>query len=160
MAIAYNARMPTLTTLTVGRFIRELITGVSPVSILLEEWGLDHLTYMELRKTKVFQAELASAIREVQSQGADAGYVMRMKLLSEEFFGDIEKIVRDDNAPHSVKMEAIKFCAEMARLKPEKKAEGIAGTTVNFQFGGAIGKLLGVEKILEVTPSLPAPSEE
>lgn len=145
--------MPNLTTLTVGRFIRELITGVSPVSILLSEWGLDADTYMELRKTKVFQRELAAAVNEVQAQGQDASYIMRMRLLSEEFFPDIQAIVRDERAPHSVKMDAIKFCAEMGRLRPEKRTEGPAGTAVTFNFGGNVGKLLGVEKVLEVIPT-------
>jgi hypothetical protein len=100
----------------------------------------------------LFQKELQGAIAEVRAQGADAGYIMRMKLLSEEFFGDIEKIVRDEMAPHSVKMEAIKFCAEMARLKPEKKQDVVAGTAVNFNFGGTLGKLLGTD-VLEVKPT-------
>jgi hypothetical protein len=154
LGICHTAAMPNLTTLTVGRFIRELITGISPVSILLEEWGLDHDTYMELRKTKVFQQELAAAVADVQRQGPDASYVMRMKLLSEEFFGDIEKIVRDDMAPHSVKMDAIKFVAEMARLRPEKKQDAVTGTSVNFNFGGNVGKLLGIDNVLEVKPEL------
>ncbi len=148
--------MPNLTTLTVGRFIRELITGISPVSTLLEEWGIDHDTYMELAKTKVFQKELRAAITDVQSQGPDAAYIMRMKLLSEEFFGDIEAIVRDTNAPHSVKMDAIKFCAEMGRLRPEKKQETAVGTAVNFNFGGNIGKLLNLDSTtLEIKPTPP-----
>jgi hypothetical protein len=146
--------MPNLTTLTVGRFIRELVTGISPVSTLLEEWGLDYDTYMELQKTKVFRAELARAVAELQQQGPDASYILRMKLLSEEFFGDIEKIVRDEMAPHSVKMDAIKFCAEMARLRPEKKVEAQTGTSVSFNFGGSIGKLLGIETpVLEIKPT-------
>jgi hypothetical protein len=144
--------MPTLTSITVGRFIRELITGISPVSVLFEEWGIDADTYAELKRTPLFQKELQGAIAEVRAQGADAGYIMRMKLLSEEFFGDIEKIVRDEMAPHSVKMEAIKFCAEMARLKPEKKQDVVAGTAVNFNFGGTLGKLLGTD-VLEVKPT-------
>lgn len=144
--------MPTLTTLTVGRFIRELITGISPTSVLLAEWGISHDDYLELRKTKVFQRELASAVAEVQAQGSDAGYIMRMKLLSEEFIGDIEKIVRDDQAPHSVRADLIKFVADMGRLKPEKKSDAPAGTSVTFNFGGNVGKLFGVEKVLEVQP--------
>jgi hypothetical protein len=146
--------MPTLTSLTVGRFIRELLTGIAPTSTLFEEWGIDADTYMELKRTPVFQRELQSAVAELKSQGQDAGYILRMKMLSEEFFGDIEKIVRDELAPHSVKMDAIKFCAEMARLKPEKKQEAVAGTAVNFNFGGSIGKLLNLDStILEVKPN-------
>jgi len=151
--------MTNLTTLTVGRFIRELITGISPVSILLSEWGLDHDTYMELKKTKVFRAELERAIQDVQAQGPDAAYVLRMKLLSEEFFPDIQAIVRDEKAPHSVKMDAIKFVAEMGRLRPEKKSDAPAGTAVHFNFGGNLGKLLGIENVLEVQPALPRPDD-
>ena len=154
--------MPNLTTLTVGRFIRELITGISPVSTLLEEWGITHDDYLELQKTKVFRTELQNAIADVQRQGPDASYIMRMKLLSEEFFGDIERIVRDEMAPHSVKMDAIKFCAEMARLRPEKKDAAPAGTTVSFNFGGNVGKLLGLEgqaAVLEVKPEPTATGE-
>jgi len=142
--------MPTLSHLTVGRFIRELITGIAPVSVLLEEWGLDADTYLELKKTPLFRSELESAVAEVHAQGQDAGYIMRMKLLSEEFIGDIEKLVRDEMAPHSVKADMIKFVAEMGRLRPEKKPEVSAGTAVTFNFGGNVGKLLGVEKTLEV----------
>jgi hypothetical protein len=152
--------MPNLTSLTVGRFIRELLTGIAPTSTLFEEWGIDHDTYMELKRTPVFQRELQGAIAELKSQGQDAGYILRMKLLSEEFFGDIERIVRDEMAPHSVKMDAIKFCAEMARLRPEKKDAAPAGTTVSFNFGGNVGKLLGLEgqaAVLEVKPELPKP---
>lgn len=146
--------MPTLNHLTVGRFIRELLTGIAPVSVLLEEWGLDADTYLELKKTPVFQRELETARSELAQQGQDAGYIMRMKLLSEEFIGDIEKLVRDEMAPHSVKADMIKFVAEMGRLRPEKKTEGAAtGTQVTFNFGGNVGKLLGVEKVLEVKPN-------
>jgi hypothetical protein len=145
--------MPALTSLTVGRFIRELLTGIAPTSVLFEEWGIDHDTYMELKRTPAFQRELQGALAELRSQGQDAGYILRMKMLSEEFFGDIEAIVRDELAPHSVKMEAIKFCAEMARLKPEKKDAVPAGTSVNFNFGGNVGKLLGIKDVLEVKPA-------
>ena len=146
--------MPVLTTMTVGRFIRELITGISPVSILLEEWGLTADDYLELKKTPVFRAELQKVREQVHAEGANASYVTRMQLLSEEFIGDIEKIVRDEMAPHAVKADMIKFAAEMGRLRPEKKQEGAAaGTQVTFNFAPSIGKLLGVEKILEVTPN-------
>jgi len=136
--------MPQLNEHTLGRLCREIAAGLAPLPILLQEWGLVPHLYEELKLTPAYRHEMSVIAQEVQELGNDAGYVYRMKSLSEEFITTIVDIMRDPETSKSMKFDVIRFCAEMARLKekPQSAAQqaqlGPRGPTVVFQLGAGL----------------------
>lgn len=130
--------MPILSPTTLGKFCREIAGGLSPLPVLLEEWGLTTEAYALLRDSPGYQHEMRVIVQEMQELGPDAGYIYRMKSLSEEFIADIVQIMRNPETGAGTKVELIKFCAELARLKEKPAAageRGPVGPSVVFQFG-------------------------
>lgn len=132
--------MPLLTSTTLGQFCREIAIQLSPLPVLLEEWGLTDEAYERLRTTKGYQDELIVITKEMQELGPDAGYVYRMKALSEIFIEDVVKIMKAVDTSTGTKVELIKFCADMARLKEkplpqQMQLDRARGPSVIFHFG-------------------------
>jgi hypothetical protein len=132
----------TLTPVTLGKFCREIAVGLSPLPTLLAEWSVTPQQYAEIRESEGFKYEMATIVREMQEFGADAGYIYRMKALSEEFLGEIVAIMKDPNTGAGVKTDLIKFCADMGRLKEKPTAGpnggGPSGPSVVFHFGAGL----------------------
>jgi hypothetical protein len=80
----------------------------------------------------------------MQEMGADAGYVYRMKSLSEEFLAEIVRIMQHADTSTGTKVDLIKFCADMARLKEKpttaanQEANRPRGPSVIFNFGAGL----------------------
>jgi hypothetical protein len=98
----------------------------------------------------------------MQEFGNDAGYIYRMKSLSEEFITEIVRIMKAPDTPVSTRVELIKFTAEMARLKekPPQKNDfdaGPRGPSVVFHFGAGlpVGPM-SVTPVLQQPQVLPA----
>jgi hypothetical protein len=133
--------MPTLLSTTLGKFCREIASGLSPLPVLLQEWDLTDAEYDRIKASDGYKAEMVAIMAEMQELGPDAGYIYRMKALSEEFISDIITIMRDPLTGAGTKVEIIKFVADLARLKEktptpaELKAQGPRGPTVVFNFG-------------------------
>ncbi len=97
---------------------------------------------------------------EMLEMGPDAGYVYRMKALSEVFLADVVNIMKDAATSTGTKVDLIKFCAEMARLKEKpiptnQQQLGPRGPSVIFQFGDGLPiKSMQVvpEQIVDVEP--------
>jgi hypothetical protein len=132
--------MPLLTANSLGQFCREISIQLSPLETLLEEWGLTVPEFDRLRTTKGYQDEMIVITQEMAALGPDAGYVYRMKALSEIFIEDVVKIMKAVDTSTGTKVELIKFCAEMARLKEKPPAQQavdnrLRGPSVIFHFG-------------------------
>lgn len=136
--------MPELTPHTLGKFCREIAVGLSPLQTLLSEWGLTPDTYERLRDSPGYKHEMAVIAQEIQELGPDAGYIYRMKSLSEEFLKEIVKIMESPDTSVGTRVDLIKFCAEMGRLKekpPTGNKNGVdfpRGPSVIFQFGDGL----------------------
>lgn len=147
--------MPSLSPTTLGKFCREIAGGLSPVDVLLREWGLSSEDYHRLRESPGYQHEMQVIVQEMQELGPDAGYIYRMKALSEEFIADILGIMRNPDTGPGTKVELIKFCADLARLK-EKPASAASvanvarGPSVVFHFGDGLPI-----RSMELVPELP-----
>lgn len=144
--------MPTLTSVSLGKFCREVAGGLSPLPVLLHEWGVTPEQFEQIRTSDAYLHEMQVIVREMQELGPDAGYIYRMKALSEEFIADIVAIMRNENTSAATKVDLIKFCAELARLKEKPAptgAQGPRGPSVVFNFGPG----LPVQTI-EVKPEL------
>jgi len=132
--------MPSLTSTSLGQFCREIAIQLSPLPTLLQEWGITPDEFDRLRETHGYKHEMTVLANEMAELGADAGYVYRMKALSEIFIEDIVEIMKDSETPRQAKVDLIKFCAEMARLKEKPVPAGQAlntprGPSVVFHFG-------------------------
>jgi len=134
--------MPTLNSATLGKFCREISGGLSEIATLLEEWGLTPDEYERLRQSPGFQHEMELVFKEMQEMGPDAGYVYRMKSLAEEQLSEIVKLMSDPATTTSQKIELIRFCAEMGRLKekaiPLSQQGAPRGPSVVFHFGAGL----------------------
>jgi len=152
-----------LTPATLGKFCREIATGLSPLPVLLEEWGLTPAEYERVRQSEGYQHEMQVIVEEMRELGADAGYIYRMKSLSEEFISDIVAIMRNPATTPGTKVDLIKFCAELGRLREKpvpigKEAAPVrTGPQVVFQFGpGLPVKSITVDQ-LDVIDAQPSP---
>lgn len=161
--------MPILTTATLGKFCRELAAGLSSLDVLLHEWGLTHEQYAALAQSEGYRYEMTVIAQEMREMGADAGYIYRMKSLSEEFVQQIVAIMHDLATPTATKVDLIKFCAEMARLKEKpmsaaQAAAGPRGPSVVFQFGPGLPvqtiKVVGDEIDDPTTLAPPTPTHD
>lgn len=135
--------MPTLTSTTLGRFCRELAGGLDDIPTLLAEWQIPPAQFELLQKSPAFVAEMQIVRSEMNDLGNDAGYVYRMKSLSEEMLPEFVKMLRDPATTTGQKFDMIKWAAEMARLKekPPNKSDlqaGPRGPTVVFRFGAGL----------------------
>jgi hypothetical protein len=131
--------VPTLTSTTLGRFCRELAGGLDELPTLLREWGVDPAQFEVLQRSPAFELEMRAVQAEMADLGNDAGYIYRMKSLSEQMLPDFVKMMQDPATPTSTRFDMIKWAAEMARLK-EKPAKndplaGPRGPSVTFHFG-------------------------
>lgn len=131
--------MPTLNTTTLGRFCRELASGLDDTPSLLAEWGVSADEFEHIRTSPAFAAEMKVVMQEMQDLGADAGYIYRMKSLSEDMLPEFVRMLKDPVTPTSTRFDMIKWAAEMARLKEKPKAAdqqaGPRGPSVTFHFG-------------------------
>lgn len=148
--------MPTLTSVSLGKFCREVAGGLSPMPVLLQEWGVTTEQFEQIRTSDAYLHEMQVIVREMQELGPDAGYIYRMKALSEEFIADIVTIMRNENTSAATKVDLIKFCAELARLKEKPvpagaQAQGPRGPSVVFNFGPGLPV-----PTIEVKPELEA----
>jgi hypothetical protein len=79
---------------------------------------------------------------EMRELGNDAGYVYRMKSLSEQMLPEVVKLLMSDHTTPTMKFEMIKWVAEMARLKekpvPKGEFQGPRGPSVIFKFGAGL----------------------
>lgn len=134
--------MPTLTTTTLGRFCRELAGGLDDITTLLAEWQVTLPDWEGIQTSPAFIAEMQLVEAEMRDMGNDAGYVYRMKSLSEQMLPEVVRLLTDAATTPSMKFEMIKWVAEMARLKekPVQKGEfsGPRGPTVVFKFGAGL----------------------
>ena len=136
--------MPVLASTTLGQFCREVSIQLSPLPVLLDEWGLTPVAFEQLRNSAGYKHEMTVIATEMQELGADAGYVYRMKALSEAFIDDIVAIMRDTETPRATKVELIKFCADMARVRQpapppgNMQQQGPRGPSVVFHFGAGL----------------------
>lgn len=157
--------MPLLSPTSLGKFCREIAGGLSPLDVLLREWGLSPEDYTRLRESPGYKHEMQVIVQEMQELGPDAGYIYRMKALSEEFIADIVGIMRDPSTGAGTKVELIKFCADLARLKEKPQAAaaqgGPRGPSVVFNFGAGL-PIQSMTLIpdappppVDVTPALP-----
>jgi hypothetical protein len=134
--------MPSLTSTTLGRFCRELASGLDDTPTLLTEWGVSAEDFERIRTSPAFAAEMKVVMQEMQDLGADAGYIYRMKSLSEEMLPEFVRMLKDPVTPTSTRFDMIKWAAEMARLK-EKPSKtdpqaGPRGPSVTFHFGAGL----------------------
>lgn len=149
--------MPTLNTVTLGKFCREIACGLSPIEDLIDEWGLTPEDYDQIRESEGFKAEMQLVVREMQELGPDAGYVYRMKSLAEDQIAEVVKIMSSQDTTTSQKIELIRFVAEMSRLKEKPAPKGAdfdgapRGPHVVFHFGAGLPI-----KSMELTPEPPA----
>lgn len=131
--------MPNLTSTTLGRFCRELAGGLDDIPTLLAEWGIDQTKFEALQRSPAFQQEMRLVQAEMAELGNDAGYIYRMKSLSESLLPDFIKLLQDSATSSSLKFEMIKWAAEMGRLKEKPAAKTDAaisrGPAVVFRFG-------------------------
>lgn len=148
--------MPVLTQATFGKFCREVALGLDDETTLLAEWGVDAGHWDRIRRSEAFAREMATIHREVAEQGPDAGYIFRMKALSEELIPHIVKMMDDPSVAPGIKVDLIKFCAEIGRLRPAKESATAAaapsGPMVTFNFGPG----LPVPPTIEVKHEPPA----
>ncbi len=102
---------------------------------------MNPIDFEEIKQSPAFKHEMAVVLQEMQDMGSDAGYIYRMKSLSESLLPDFVKMVTSNDTPTGTKFEMIKWAAEMARLK-EKPAKTAAelprGPSVIFQFGAGL----------------------
>ncbi len=134
--------MPLLTPVSLGQFCRELAIQLSPLPTLLQEWNLTPEQFAILQNSAGYKHEITVIANEMAELGPDAGYVYRMKALSEIFIKDVVQIMNDTETPRSTKVELIKFCAEMARVKekvlPANQQLQNRGPSVVFNFGAGL----------------------
>lgn len=156
--------MPELNSGTLGKFCRELAGGLSPLPTLLTEWSLTPTDYQRLQSSEGFAHEMSVIVREMREMGADAGYIYRMKSLSEEFIVEILRIMKSPDTPVSTRVELIKFTAEMARLKEKSAVRGEdvgpRGPSVVFHFGAGlpINSLTVTPAAIDVQPTITSPT--
>lgn len=134
--------MPTLTSTTLGRFCRELAGGLDDVHTLLDEWGVKPEEFAAMQASPAFVHEMKVVQAEMAELGNDAGYIYRMKSLSESLLPEFIELLKNAATTPSLKFEMIKWAAEMARLKekPVRAGEmaGPRGPSVVFQFGAGL----------------------
>lgn len=134
--------MPTLNTVTLGKFCRELACGLSDTRTLLGEWGLSVEQYNALEASPGFKREMLLVLDEMKDLGADAGYIYRMKSLAEEQIAEVIKIMKDPATGVGTRVDLIKFVAEMARVKEKPAVRngevGPRGPQVIFHFGAGL----------------------
>lgn len=151
--------MPALTTVTLGKFCRELACGLSEKSVLLNEWGLTDEQYAMLEGSAGFKREMQLVLDEMRELGADAGYIYRMKSLAEDQISEVIKIMSDPATGVGTRVDLIKFVAEMARVKEKpvpRGTEGQRGPQVIFQFGAGLPvQTMTLVPPIDVTPTPP-----
>lgn len=153
--------MPVLTSTTLGRFCRELAGGLDDIHTLLAEWGIQQPEFEALQRTPAFQAEMKLVQHEMQELGNDAGYVYRMKSLSESLLPELVQLLKNDATGPALKFEMIKWVAEMARLKEKPllkndPANLPRGPTVVFRFGAGLPvQSVVVQEVPEEEPPEP-----
>jgi len=135
--------MPTLTTTTLGRFCRELAGGLDSVEVLLAEWAISPQDFLDIQTSPAFIAEMRLVESEMRDLGNDAGYIFRMKSLSESMLPEVVGLLQDKNTSPMLRFDVIKWVAEMARLKekPSPKGDvnnGPRGPQVIFHFGAGL----------------------
>jgi hypothetical protein len=135
--------MPTLTTTTLGRFCRELAGGLDSVEVLLNEWSISPEDFQDIQTSPAFIAEMRLVESEMRELGNDAGYIYRMKSLSESMLPEVVALLSDKNTSPMLKFDVIRWVAEMARLKekPMQKndpANFPRGPQVIFHFGAGL----------------------
>jgi hypothetical protein len=135
--------MPTLTTTTLGRFCRELAGGLDSLPVLLQEWGVSEQDFADIQTSPAFITEMKLVQLEMQELGNDAGYIYRMKSLSESMLPEVVALLQDKNTSPMLKFDVIRWVAEMARLKekPVPKGDlnqGPRGPSVIFHFGAGL----------------------
>lgn len=135
--------MPTLNTTTLGRFCRELAGGLDSVEVLLTEWNITQQDFEDIQTSPAFMQEMKLVQLEMQELGNDAGYIYRMKSLSESMLPEVVALLQDKNTSPMLKFDVIRWVAEMARLKEKPVAKGDAATLprgpqVVFHFGAGL----------------------
>ena len=134
--------MPTLTTTTLGRFCRELAGGLDSVEVLLAEWGISAQDFADIQTSPAFLTEMKLVQSEMQELGNDAGYIYRMKSLSESMLPEVVALLQDKNTSPMLKFDVIRWVAEMARLKEKPMQKNDAnlprGPQVVFHFGAGL----------------------
>lgn len=134
--------MPDLSTTTLGRFCRELAGGLDDLSVILKEWHVTQEDWEGIQSSPAFIAEMQLVEAEMREMGNDAGYVYRMKSLSEQMLPEVVKLLMSDHTTPTMKFEMIKWVAEMARLKekpvPKGEFQGPRGPSVVFRFGAGL----------------------
>jgi len=134
--------MPTLTTTTLGRFCRELAGGLDSLPVLLTEWGVTPQDFIDIQASPAFLTEMQLVEAEMRDMGNDAGYIYRMKSLSESMLPEVVALLQDRNTSPMLKFDVIKWVAEMARLKekpaPKGEFQGPRGPQVVFNFGAGL----------------------
>lgn len=147
--------MPKLSPVTMGSFAKELVLAIEPLPDLLKSWELTNEEYETLRANPNFHKELLQATEEVRAMGPDAGFIMRAKILSEDFLEDIVCLMGDKNTPAETRVAIFKHITELARLQPPKNLPngnyGPIGPSVVFNFGAGMP---GVPQTLTVKPDL------
>lgn len=130
--------MPTLTSTTLGRFCRELAGGLDDLPVLLREWDIDPPAFERLQASPAFLQEMKLVQIEMADLGNDAGYIYRMKSLSESLLPEFVKLLTDAATGNALRFQMIQWAAEMARLKekPTAKNDNVSrGPMVVFKFG-------------------------
>ncbi len=134
--------MPVLTQVTAGAFCRELVTGLEPLPELLQSWQITPAQYDALRRNEWFQKELRAAVADVRDMGPDSTFIMRCKVLSEEFLGDVLGMMKSASTPPDVRARLFETITDLARLKPSKASpaagSGGFGPQVTFNFGAGL----------------------
>ena len=134
--------MPTLTTTTLGRFCRELAGGLDSLPVLLTEWGVSEQDFADIQTSPAFITEMKLVQLEMQELGNDAGYIYRMKSLSESMLPEVVALLQDKNTSPMLKFDVIRWVAEMARLKEKPVQKNDAnlprGPQVVFHFGAGL----------------------
>lgn len=144
--------MPKLNNITMGSFAKELVLGLEPLDDLLQSWELTQEQYEDLRTNPNFHKELLQATEEVRALGPDAGFIMRAKILSEDFLETIVGLMGNSSVPAEVKVNIFKHITDLARLQPAKNVQqnnGQSGPSVIFNFGAGMP---GIPEVLTIKP--------
>lgn len=108
----------------------------NPPKELLDAHGLSVEGFVDLWKSHVFQQAVKEQYKAVIKEGLQ--YKFRARAMSEEFLGEVWRLVKNEETSSAVRMDAIKWTAKMAGLEPQPKdtAQTQEKFSLVIQFGG------------------------
>jgi hypothetical protein len=147
-----------------GSLAFELVLRAVPVGQILATYNVTEAQLSVLLDTPAFQATLKDAAAQVKQHGADAGFVLRARALSEDLLPDIYRIAKNDLTDGALRHKIFETLSRYAQLDPatNKKPGGGDGVQVIFNLGAGIrglGHVVAEAPVAPVVQTMPEVKE-